>query len=132
MKKITQNSLTALVSSVFSMVIDLFVICASIFLVLFTIQVLPQDYLSCIFILLLGALPASLGSIVLTTLTSETLKKRAKELYKEYQDIIKQIDELEKEREERLKSLKKFEKEKKEFEEFLEDHKLGGDKSDER
>lgn len=118
-KKIVQQNSIAIPTSLISIAIDLCMLSLAELMVLYAIQVLPQDISKGVVILLMGAMPASLGTIVLSSLTAETLKKRAKKLHKEAQDIGRQIAKLEKERKEAMKRLELFKKRKHEFENDL-------------
>ena len=115
-KKIVQKNSVAIATSLISIAIDLCLFSLSELVVLYAIQVLPQDISKAIVMLLIGAMPASLGAIVLSSLTAETLKKRAKKLYEEVQDIGRQIAKLEKQRKMAMKRLRLFETKKREFE----------------
>ena len=118
-RKIVQKNSVAIVASLISIAIDLCLLSLSELIVLYAIQVLPQDISKGIVMLLIGAMPASLGTIVLTSLTAETLKKRAKKLFEEAQAISRQTEKLEKQRKMAMESLKSFEKKKREFENYF-------------
>jgi hypothetical protein len=119
-RRIVLMKSVAIVTSLISIIIDLSVLCLFEFLTLYALQVLPQDYLQCATVLLLGAMPICLGSIVLSSLTAETLKKRTKELLKEIKEIGGEIEKLEDQRKKTMEDLKSFEKKKKEFEKYFE------------
>ena len=118
-KKIVQKNSVAIPASLISIAIDLCVISLSELVVLYAIQVLPQDISKGTIMLLIGAMPASLGAIVLTSLTAETLKKRAKKLFEEAQTISRQTEKLEEQRKIAMERLKSFEKKKREFEDYF-------------
>lgn len=115
-KKIVQKKTIAIATSLISIAIDLCLFSLSELVVLYTIQVLPQDISRLVVMLLIGAMPSSLGANVLSSLTGENLKKRAEKLYEEAQAIRKQAEELEKQRKKAMESLKSFEKKRREFE----------------
>lgn len=114
-KKILDNKFVAITTSLVSIAIDVFVLSVSEFIVLYAIQVLPQDYLGILTTLLMGALPAALGSIMLSSLTSETLRKRAEKLYRKARQLTKQVAKLEDERKTAVKHLEQLRKSKREF-----------------
>ena len=118
-KRIVQKKSVAIATSLISIAIDLCLISLSELVVLYAIQVLPQDISKGVIMLLVGALPSALGAIVLTSLTAETLKKRAKKLHKEVQALRKQTEELEEQRKTAMERLKSFEKKKKEFKNYF-------------
>jgi hypothetical protein len=70
-------------------VFDTSAICAVEFLCLVAIGAIMQDYITVASILLLGALPASLGSIVLSSLTARALNERSKKLLDEVTEMRK-------------------------------------------
>lgn len=107
---------TILVISVISIGVDILFICIAEFIVLSAICVYPQNYLDGAVILLLGAMPASLGSIVLSSLTGEILKERARKLYKEVSDMRSEFRDLEEKRKITSETLKELEMKKVEFE----------------
>jgi len=119
-RKIVEKKSTSIIASLISILIDLCSISLSELIVLCCIQVFPQDYLEGFVMLIVGAMPASLGSIVLTSLTSETLKERAKRLYEETIEISKQMEKLEAQRKVAIESLKNFERKRFEFEKYFE------------
>jgi len=133
-KRIVKKKFVAVVTSLISVAIDLCLISFAELLVLYAIQVLPQDISKGVIMLLVGAMPSSLGAIVLTSLTAETLKKRAKKLYEEAQAIRKETEELEEQRKMAMERLKSFEKKKKEyenrFEKKTEETKIAGEHSE--
>jgi hypothetical protein len=61
-------------------------------------------------------MPASLGSIVLSSLTGEILKERARKLYKEVSDMRSEFRDLEEKRKITSETLKELEMKKVEFE----------------
>lgn len=126
-KRIVQRRSVAIAASLISISIDLCIISLSELMTLYAIQVLPQNYLEAIMTLLIGAMPASLGSIVLSSLTAENLKKRAKKLYEEAQDIGKQIAELENQGKIAMKRLKLLEKRKREFQNYFKKQAIGAE-----
>lgn len=119
-KRVVKNNATAIAASLMSIVFDVCLISMFEFVVLFTLQVLPQDILSGIMVLLIGALPSSIGAIALSSLSTDVLKKRAEELNKEVKEITKQAESLKKQIQESKERLKDFETKKKEFEEAFE------------
>lgn len=118
-KRLVQKNSVALATSLISIAIDICLISLSELVVLYTIQVLPQDISKGVIMLLIGAMPSSLGAIVLTSLTAETLKKRAKKLHKEVQALRKQTEKLDEKRKMTMERLKSLEKKKKEFENYF-------------
>lgn len=113
----------AISTALISVVIDLFLICLAELLVLYSIKVIPQDISKGAIMLLIGALPSSLGVIVLTSLTAESLKKRAKTLDNEAKALQKQVEELDEQRKRVDDGLKMLENKKKEFDEYFESKK---------
>ncbi|MDR2202945.1 MAG: hypothetical protein LBE76_01305 [Nitrososphaerota archaeon] len=95
--RLTKSSAVIALVSLVSVLLDIVVISVAEFLVLLSIGVFPQDYLQGASILLLGALPASLGSITLSTVT-KTLQQRNAEVYEELLKINKAISKSEEER----------------------------------
>jgi len=94
-KRITDNCLVAFVASIFSIAFDLLLISSAELAVLCVLQVTPQSILGTVTILILGALPASLGSIVLSSLTSDVLRKKARDLLERAKTLSKQIEDSE-------------------------------------
>jgi fumarate reductase subunit C len=119
-RRLVQRRFLAFIASSISIALDVILLSSAELVVLTTIQVLPKDISNIVFMLLIGALPSSLGVTVLTSLTSATLKKRAKKLYEEARSISQQVDELERQRKMAMKSLEQFEKKKREFETSIE------------
>ena len=107
--------------TIISGLIDLTIISLGEFFVLLALNVFPQSYICGLELLLLGALPASLGSIILSSLTTETLKQRAKKMYEEVRAMRKQLETLEKQHKEANMQLKELERKRKEFEESFEE-----------
>lgn len=109
-----QKKSVALAASLASIAIDVSLISLSELIVLYAIQMLPQDILNGSILLLMGALPFSMGSIVLSSLTSDVLRKRARRLYEEAREIRERIEKSEtrlKRLEERIKAdERKYEK----------------------
>ncbi len=111
------NALIVIAASIVSVLVDLFFISFSELIVLFVIQVLPQDLLKTAIMLLVGAMPISLGSVTLSSLTSEILKKHAQKLHEEVQDLVKQSTELKSQLKKSKERLELFEKRRQKFEE---------------
>ncbi len=131
-RKVVSQNHVAIPVSIIAILIDIFLISIPEYLVLIAIQVLPQTYLDTIKILLLGAMPASIGAIVLTSLTADVLKKRAEKLHKEVQDMSKQMESLKVQINESRCNLQDFEKKKEEFEEYFKKNKKKGKLEDDR
>jgi hypothetical protein len=93
-RRIAKKKSVAVVISLISVAIDLCLISLAELVTLYAIQVLPQDISKGVIMLLIGAMPSSLGAVVLTSLTAETLKKRAKKLHKEVQALSRQTEKL--------------------------------------
>ena len=81
-------------TAIFCTLADLFIISSVEFIALNAIGVFPQDYIQGTILLLLGSLPASLGSVVLSSLTAKSLKERSTKLYEEVRAMRKDFDEL--------------------------------------
>jgi hypothetical protein len=90
--KLTTSNWKVLVVSFASTFLDTFLICSVELVCLLAIGVFVQDYIQLISILLLGALPASLGSIILTSLTARAMKERSKRLLEETIAMRKEND----------------------------------------
>jgi FtsZ-binding cell division protein ZapB len=119
-KKIVRRKSIVIITSIISIVVDLCLISLGELVVLNTIQVLPQDISKGVMILLIGAIPSSLGAVVLTSLTAETLKKHTKSLLKETQALRKESEELEELRNHTKELLKSFREQMNEFEKSFE------------
>jgi drug/metabolite transporter (DMT)-like permease len=115
-RRIALKKTVAVSVTIISIAVDISAVSFSEFLVLYTIQVLPQSYLHGIVMLLLGAMPACMGSTVLSSLTADTLKKRAEKLLKDVKEISGQVASLEKQRKKIIEDLKPFEARKRKFE----------------
>lgn len=118
-KRVVQRNSVAVGASLVSIVVDISLISLAESAVLYALQVLPQDYLKAIIMLLIGALPSSVGAIVLSSLTGDVLKKRAERLHEEVQGIINQVEKLQNRIKKSRERLKNFEKKKNEFEEYF-------------
>jgi len=118
-KRVIQDNSVAICVSLISIVFDIGIISFAELIVLYTLQVLPQDYIKVAIILLIGAMPSSTGAIVLSSMAGDVLRKRAEKLYKEIQDITKQVEKLQDQISESKEHLKSFEKKKSEFEEYF-------------
>ena len=119
-KRIVQKNSVAIATSLISIAIDLCLLSFSELVVLYTIQVLPQDISKGVVMLLIGAMPASLGTVVLSSLTAETLKKRTKKLYEEAKALRKQTEKLEEQRKKAMEHLESLKKKKKEYDTYFE------------
>jgi len=95
--------------------IDLLLISSAEWLSLNAIGMFPQDYIKGTSLLLLGSLPASIGSIVLSSLTAKALKERSKKLYEEVKSMHKELDSLQVLRKNALDEIKKTQEENKEL-----------------
>jgi len=85
-KRIVQKKSVAIATSLISIAIDICLLSLSELVVLYMIQVLPQDISKGVVMLLIGAMPASLGTVVLSSLTTVSLKERVKKLRKEIEE----------------------------------------------
>lgn len=119
-KRIVQKKSVAFATSLISIAIDICLLSLSELVVLYTIQVLPQDISKGVVMLLIGAMPASLGTVVLSSLTAETLKKRTKKLYEEAKALRKQTEKLEEQRKKAMEHLESLKKKKKEYDTYFE------------
>jgi|GEM_PF-2593859 len=118
-RRIARSVSTIFAASVISISVDILFICLAEFVVLTAICVYPQNYLEGIVILLLGAMPASLGSVVLSSLTGEILKERARKMYEEVKNMRKEFESLENKKKTASEALEELEKKKMEFEKKL-------------
>ena len=101
---ILSNSKTKnLVASSFVTFMDTLLLCLIELMCLLAIGAVVQDYIRVVSILLLGALPASLGSIILSSLTARVLKERSKKLLEEVTAVRKAHDVSSKRRKNELK-----------------------------
>ena len=98
-----------------SILIDLGLLCLSEFVTLWSIQVWPQEPLSEAKLLLVGAMPGSLGVVTLSSLTGSVLKERASKLKREVHELVKQVRNLDKETESARVELAEFDKRKRAF-----------------
>lgn len=94
-RKVVEERSVALAASLISITIDLFLISLSELIVLSTLQVLPQHILQATVMLIIGAMPSAMGSIVLSSLTADILRNRARKLYKEAKDLAEQMKKFE-------------------------------------
>jgi hypothetical protein len=111
---------TILLVSVISIGVDILFICIAEFVVLTAICVYPQNYLDGAVILLLGAMPASLGSVILSSLTGEILKERARKMYEEVKGMREVFESLEDKRKIASEALEELKKKKTEFDKKME------------
>lgn len=116
-KELTSRKWTMVLLSVVSIIIDICALGFAEWVVLKAIQVLPQESLSTIKILLLGAMPGALGVVTLSSLTVDILKEKASRLKQKAEEIHTQIKLLEKKREDSEADLDAFKKKMREFEE---------------
>jgi FtsZ-binding cell division protein ZapB len=103
-----------------SIMLDVGALCLAESVTLLSIDVLPQEPLTIGKLLLLGAMPSSLGVVTLTSLTVTTLRERASRLRKEVHELAKQAEDIDKKTEEARLSLVEFEKRKRDFIERME------------
>lgn len=131
-RKVIQKRLVALGTSLISIVLDVCVISLFELVVLVSLQVLPQNSLDTIGTLLLGAMPASIGAVALSSLTADVLKKRAEKLREEVKIVSKQVEDLQSEVRSSEKRLKAFEKKKSEFEDIFRKKEIERDETNEK
>ena len=95
-RMLSNSKIKTVVVASFVTLMDTLLVCLIELICLLAIGVLTQDfmqdYIRVISILLLGALPASLGSIVLSSLTARVLKERSKKLLEEVTAVRKAHD----------------------------------------
>jgi ABC-type multidrug transport system fused ATPase/permease subunit len=115
MNRFVHNKTVVAVISLISTGIDILFVSFSEYATLSAVQVRTQSYIQGIAVLLMGALPSCLGSVILSELTAETLKKRTERLLKEARDTSADMAKLAAQREKAMQDLKLFEKRKQEF-----------------
>ncbi len=108
-----------LLVSLATLSLDILIVMVSEYVVSSLFGILPQYYLHAIAVLLISSLPVCLGSIVLSSLTSETLRKKSEALLKDTQKINKELEALENKRKAAQKDLEDLQNKRKEFEKFF-------------
>lgn len=93
--KVTSRKTVAFSVSMLTVLADITIVMFCEWLVSFSLNALSQGYLITTAILLLGAMPVCLGSIVLSSVNAESLKKQSKALLDEAQKLAKEIERLE-------------------------------------
>lgn len=104
-----------IIVAIASISVDVGFLCLSEIMTLLSIQVLPQSPLRIAELLLLGAMPGSLGVVTLSSLTTTTLRERASRLRHEVHELAKQAEELDRKTDLAKASLADFERKKREF-----------------
>ncbi|MFQ5758813.1 MAG: hypothetical protein ACE5IF_03975 [Candidatus Bathyarchaeia archaeon] len=115
-KRIVSSNAVAIGVLLSSLAIDIAFLGSSELAVLWATGTMPSEVLSVGALLLLGALPSSLGVVTLSSLTADVLKKRASELEREVKKLEKEAAELVAWETEARKRLRRFKKELREFE----------------
>lgn len=108
--RLTRTAWKVVLISLLVTLVDLFLVSSAEYICLVTIGVFPQDYIQGTTLLLLGALPASLGSIVLSSLTVKLLKERSKKLYREVKEMRKDFEDLQTQQEDTMERIKQLQK----------------------
>jgi hypothetical protein len=114
-KKICHSKRTIFIISVASMIVDLGVLFCACVLVLLSINQLPTDILKSITVITYIILPWSLGAVTLSSLTTDSLHKRNKELQKDIEALKEKMNGLQEDKEKREKELAQLENEFKKF-----------------
>ena len=112
---VASEAYAIIIVAIASISVDVGFLCLSEFMTLLSIQVFPQAPLRIAKLLLLGAMPGSLGVVTLSSLTTSTLRERASRLKREVHDLAKQVEELDKKTDLAKASLAEFERRKREF-----------------
>jgi uncharacterized protein YlxW (UPF0749 family) len=109
-ENVASKSHVIILVAVASISVDVGFLCLSEFITLLSISVLPQDPLSIAKLLILGAMPGSLGVVTLNSLTASSLRERASKLNREVKELTKQVQDLDKHREQRQTEFNEFKK----------------------
>lgn len=114
-ERVISRCYVSITTAIVSILVDLGLLCLSELVVLWSIQVLPQEPLSIAKLLLLGAAPGSLGAVTLSSLTVSTLRERVSRLKREVHELAKKAEELDKKWHMAEDSLASFERKKRAF-----------------
>jgi hypothetical protein len=106
--RINDNQWKTVFLSMIVTIADLTVISSAELLCLLVLGAFPQDYINGLFILLLFAFPASLGTIVLSSLTTRELKNQSQKLYEELKQLHKKLDQIDSERKADLQAIQEI------------------------
>jgi hypothetical protein len=110
LKTICRKTEIVVSGSIISLILDLSLLYVTEFFVLLTINQIPENLLRTSELILLIILPWSLGELTLTTVTAQSLKKRAKDLRKDIEMLKTEIKIIEKKRKEGSELLEELEK----------------------
>lgn len=105
-RKISSKPYVIIIVALISYVVDLVCLSSAEYVTLLAISVLPQDPLSdaTVKLLLLGAMPGSLGVVTLSSLSISSFRERASKLKREAEELAKQAKTID-ERTEKMTAL---------------------------